>query len=312
MVITAKNESPGRTIDEQKIPEVVADFACETGEGPMWHPDEGCVYWVDIPRAKLFRHDPVSGETATYDTGAPVGGFTIHEDGRLLLFMAEGAVKLWNHGDMETVIDELPEERGNRFNDVIADPEGRVFCGVMSTAKRAGRLYRLDPDGNIKVVLEGAGTANGMGFSPDLRKMYFCDSRKCEICAFDYDRSTGELSNQRIIARPIGSEGKPDGMTVDADGFLWSARWDGARVVRMDPHGNALEHIPFPVRKVSSVIFGGDDLTDMYFTTAGGNNRAENGAFAGALFRLNLGVKGNPEFRSRTFRSPACAGRSNP
>lgn len=265
----------------------------------MWHADERYVYWVDIPNARLFRYDPASGETQEYNTGTPVGGFTIHEDGRLLLFMAEGAVKLWDHGELETVIEELQEERGNRFNDVIADPEGRVFCGVMSTQKRAGRLYRLDPDRTVTVMLEGTGTANGMGFSPDFKKMYFCDSRKAEMCVFDYDRATGSLSNQTTIAKPPASEGKPDGMTVDADGFIWSARWDGARVVKMTPDGETLEHIDFPVKKVSSVIFGGEDLTDMYLTTAGGNNTAENGELAGALFRLNLGIRGREEFRSR-------------
>ena len=285
---------------DRKTPELVVNRACDTGEGPIWHPDEHCVYWVDIPNARMFRYDPASGETEQYDTGAPVGGYTIHEDGRLLLFMAEGAVKLWDHGRTETVIEELPEERGNRFNDEIADPEGRVFCGVMSTKERAGRLYRLDPDGTVTVMLEGTGTANGMGFTPDLTKMYFCDSRKCEICVFDYDRATGNLTNQTVIARPPPEEGKPDGMTVDADGFIWSARWDGARVVKMTPGGEAVEHIPFPVKKVSCVTFGGEDMTDMYLTTAGGNNTAENGELAGALFRLNLGIKGRPEFRSRS------------
>jgi sugar lactone lactonase YvrE len=283
----------------QATPEVIVNPACNIGEGPLWHPDEQSLYWVDIPAAKLFKFSPDTGEVITYDTGAPVGGFTIHEDGRLLLFMAEGAVKLWRDGEMETVIDSLPEERGNRFNDVIADPEGRVFCGVMSTEERAGRLYRLDPDGSITVMLEDTGTANGMGFTPDLKQMYFCDSRQCTISAFDYDRSTGDLSNRQVIARPQGEEGRPDGMTVDAEGHIWSARWDGSRLVKMSPDGQALEHLPFPVKNVSCVTFGGDDLTDMYVTTAGGADRAQNGELAGALFRLNIGVKGRPEFKSR-------------
>ena len=280
-------------------PEVVVHCACHTGEGPLWHPEERRLYWVDIPNANLFRHDPETGDTRTYDTGTPVGGFTIHEDGRLLLFMAEGAVRLWRDGSTETVIDELPEERGNRFNDVIADPEGRVFCGVMSTSERAGRLYRLDPDGSITTMLEGTGTANGMGFSPDLRSMYFCDSREATISVFDYDRETGGLSNRRVLVAPAEQEGKPDGMTVDAEGCLWSARWGGARLVRHDPAGRVLDQVPFPVDNVSCVTFGGDEYTDMYVTTAGGQDPAENGELAGALFRLNPGVQGRPEFRSR-------------
>ncbi len=283
--------------------EIVANFECHTGEGPLWHPDERCLYWLDIPNAKLFRYQPATGNIKTFDTGKPVGGFTIHEDGRLLLFMAEGAVKLWSPEKIETIIDELPEERGNRFNDVIADPAGRVFCGVMSTTKRAGRLYRLDPDGSLTVMLEDTGTANGMGFSPDLKTFYFCDSKKRTISAFDYDRDTGNLHDRKIIATTEGSEGKPDGMTVDAEGLLWSARWDGYCLVRMDAQGNSLERIKFPVKKVSCVTFGGDDLTDMYVTTAGGHDKKENGEAAGALFRLNLGIKGRPEFRSNLVKT---------
>lgn len=288
-------------MDEQPVAQVVANFACHTGEGPLWHPDERCLYWVDIPAARLFRHDPATGNVETHDTGMPVGGFTIHEDGRLLLFMADGAVRLWSPTGMETVIAGLPEERGNRFNDVIADPEGRVFCGVLSTRKRPGRLYRLDPDGNITVMLEGTGTANGMGFSPGLDRMYFCDSGKRRIYSFHYHRNTGGLSNQEVIAAPEESEGKPDGLTVDAEGFLWSARWDGYCVVRMTPDGRPVQRINLPVKKVSSLTFGGDDLTSIYVTTAGGFDTAENGKLAGALFRLDMGIKGRPEFRSRGF-----------
>ncbi len=280
-------------------PAVVADFACHTGEGPLWHPEERLLYWVDIPNARLFSLDPATGATQTYDTGAAVGGFTLHEDGRLLLFMAEGAVRLWDHGRIETIIEALEDERGNRFNDVIADPEGRVFCGVMSTPKRAGRLYRLDPDGALTVVLEGTGTANGMGFSPDLQRMYFCDSGENRMYEFDYDRSTGEITNRRVLVEPGPGEGKTDGMTVDAEGCIWSARWDGSRLVRHAPDGRILQTVAFPVRKVSCVTFGGEDYTDMYVTTAGARNRAENGELAGALFHLNLGIKGRPEFRSK-------------
>lgn len=272
---------------------------CRTGEGVLWHSDERRLYWVDIPEAKLFRLDPVSGSVDTFDTGAEVGGFTIHEDGRLLLFMAGGAVKLWSSSGDETVIEGLPDEQGNRFNDVIADPEGRVFCGVMSTAVRAGRLYRLNPDRSITVVLENTGTANGMGFSPDLRCFYFCDSRQETISVFDYIRSTGELSGRRIISGPGQGPGRPDGMTVDAEGSIWSARWDGSGILRMDAQGRVMDSITFPVKKVTSAAFGGDDLTTLYATTAGGQDRDENGQLAGSLFRLEPGVKGRGEFRSR-------------
>lgn len=280
-------------------PRAIADYACVTGEGPLWHPMEKRVYWVDIPNGRLFRHTPAKGTSQAFDVGAAVGGFTIQEDGALLLFMARGAVKLWRAGRLQTLIDELPEEADNRFNDVIADPEGRVFCGVMSTKTRAGRLYRLDPDGRVTLLLEGIGTSNGMGFTPDGKGMYYTDTRAREIYRFDYDRSTGAISNQRVFVRVPDEEGGPDGMTVDAEGRVWSAQWGGYQLVCYSPDGAVLRRIAFPTRKVSCVTFGGDDWTDMYVTTAGGNTRDEDGALAGALFHLNLGVRGVPEFFSK-------------
>jgi D-xylonolactonase len=280
-------------------PTVLVRQSCNTGEGPLWHPDEQCLYWLDIPNGLLFRHQFERGETLTFEIGVPVGGMTLQQDGCLALFMADGAVKIWRHGHfLRTVLGEIPEERGNRFNDVIADPEGRVFCGVMSTEQRAGRLYRLDPDGSLTVVVEDTGTANGMGFSPDLTRMYFCDSRERTLSVFDYDRETGAISNRRILLRPEGVEGKPDGMTVDAEGRLWSARWDGARLVRLDSEGCELLRIDFPVRNVSCVTFGGPEYTDIFVTTASAGDPEANGELSGSLFHLNLGIHGSPEFRS--------------
>jgi D-xylonolactonase len=259
------------------------------------------VYWVDIPAARLHRYDPRSGAHETFDTGTPAGGFTIQPDGALLLFMARGAVRLWSGGGFAgTVVEEIPDERDSRFNDVIADPEGRVFAGTMSTAQRAGRLYRLDRDGSVRAVLEGIGTPNGMGFTPDLGRMYQTDTRALEIRLFDYDRQTGGLADGRVFARGEGGErGRPDGLTVDAEGCVWSARWDGGRIVRYLPDGAQIAEVLFPARKVSSLTFGGDGCSDIYVTTAGGDDRAANGPGAGALFRLRAGIRGVPEFLSR-------------
>jgi len=284
-------------------PELIADYACHTGEGPMWHPLEKKVYWTDIPAGKMFRYDPATGKHEQFYTGDVVGGFTIQEDGALLLFMAKGAVKIWREGELTTIMDEIPEETDSRFNDVIADPEGRVFCGTMSSKDHLGRLYRLDTDGTITKVLDGIGTSNGMGFTEDGKKMYYTDTRAREIYLFDYDRKTGNLSNQRVFVSVPEGEGFPDGMTVDAEGYVWSARWDGSRVVRYDPEGKQTMRIDFPAKKVSSVTFGGENYEDMYLTTAGGYNKEKEGDGAGALFRLKAGIKGVPEFFSR-IRTP--------
>lgn len=281
-------------------PQIIADIPCHTGENPLWHPDHACLYWVDIPPGRLYRYDPATGRhELCLEADLPIGGFTLQADGALLLFMGKGAVKSWNGRQLETLIDSLPDELDNRFNDVIADPAGRVFCGTMSPPARKGRLYRLDPDLTLTTVFEGVGTSNGMGFTPDRSSMYYTDTRSHRIDICDYDQATGALTNRRPFAEVPEGGGGPDGMTVDAEGCVWGARWDGSCLVRYTSDGELVQTIDFPCRKVSSLIFGGPDLTDIYVTTAGGHLRPDDGPHAGSIFHLNLGIPGLPEFRSR-------------
>jgi len=280
-------------------PQVIADYQCHTGEGPLWHPDEKRLYWVDIPQGRLFRYDPATGQHEQIYQGEQIGGFTLQEDGALLLFMAQGAVRIWRNGTLTTLMDSIPGEEDSRFNDVIADPAGRVFCGTMPTADRLGNLYRLDTDLALHHLLGGVGTSNGLGFTPDRQQLYYTITREKRIYLFDYDEATGATTNQRIFVESADAPGSPDGLTVDAEGFVWSARWDGACLIRYDPTGKEERRVEFPTPKVSCVTFGGPMYTDMYVTTAGGQDRAANGATAGALFHLDLGIQGKPEFRSR-------------
>ena len=279
--------------------EMIADYACETGENPLWHPDEGKLYWIDIPAGRMFRFDAGTGEHQQCYEGEVVGGFTLQADGGLLLFMDRGSVRTWSDGLEHTIVEEIPRERDSRFNDVIADPAGRVFCGTMSTDRQKGRLYRLDADGSLTVVLEGIGTSNGMGFTPDRSGFYHTDSRRGIIYRYDYDVETGAISNRRVVVRREGNGGRPDGMTVDAEGLIWSAQWDGGMVMRFTPDGEEVDRAKLPARKVSCPTFGGDDYGDLYVTTAGGDRKEEEGEGAGALFRLRPEVGGVPEFRSK-------------
>lgn len=283
-------------------PEVVADVNCITGEGPLWHPEEQRLYWVDIPNGHLYSYDPATGAHDLVFDGPPIGGFTLQADGAFLLFLAMGTIAIWRGGrDLELVIDRVPAMQDTRFNDVIADPAGRVFCGTMPTLEAPAELYRLDTDGTLSLLLNDVGLSNGMAFTPDRKQLYYTDTQKHTIYRFDYDEATGDIADPEVFVRvpDIASEGHPDGMTVDAEGYVWSARWDGHCLVRYDPDGQEVQRIAFPVPKVSSVTFGGPDYTDMYVTTASADNRDEEGPLAGSLFRLNLGIKGVPEFRSR-------------
>ncbi|MBW4650262.1 MAG: SMP-30/gluconolactonase/LRE family protein [Kastovskya adunca ATA6-11-RM4] len=282
-----------------ETPEILIDCQCENAEGPLWHPIEQRLYWADILAGHLFRYDPVTRTHEQIYSGEPVGGFTIQADGSLLLFKARGAIECWSEGKLTTLIPELPEERETRFNDVIADPVGRVFCGTMPAPDRDARIYRLDTDGSISIVIEGITQANGMGFTRDRQHFYYTDSPEQKIYGCDYDEESGSLSNQRVVIATPPDQGEPDGMTVDAEGYIWSARWDGGHLFRYAPDGTEVLRIPFPAKKVTSITFGGEDYTDMFVTTAGGNNREQEGSGAGAVFHLNLGIQGVPEFLSQ-------------
>lgn len=285
--------------------ERVADTHCHTGEGPIWHPDEDVLYWVDIPAGRLFRYDPETDDhELVYERDGAIGGFTVQEDGSLLLFEEKGRIERWDDGETTTVVEEIDGEQDSRFNDVIADPAGRVFCGTMPTDDHPGRLYRLELDGTVTEVLEEVALPNGLGFTPDREQLYFTESQAHSIYRFDYDESDGSITNREVFVDVSDEEGVPDGMTVNADGDVWSARWDGHCLVRYSPDGVEQERIEFPARKVSCITFGGEDYTDAYVTTAlgpgegGKGSRDDEGEGAGALFRVPDLDEGVPEFRS--------------
>lgn len=280
-------------------PERVVDSRCRTGENPRWHPDEQRLYWVDIPAGRLYRS---GAETGTYEVcyeGEPIGGFTIQDDGALLLFQDHCAVRRWQNGQVTTVCGELPEERVTRFNDAIADAFGRVFSGTMPADGHPASLYRVDPDGTVTRVLEARGQSNGMGFTPDLSGFYWTDTRRRTISRFAYDVDTGALTDERVLVLVAEGDGVPDGMCVDAEGCLWSAHWGAGCVVRYAPDGHEVGRVHFPANQVSCPTFGGDDYAELFVTTAGGDDRARNGPGAGAVFRLKPEVPGGPAFRSR-------------
>jgi D-xylono/L-arabinono-1,4-lactonase len=281
------------------IPAVVADYANDTGEGPVWHPSEKAIYWTDIPGRRVFRYFPEADLHEQVIDGVLVGGMTIQQDGSLLLYGEHGAVWSWQNGELSPVIAEILAERGTRFNDVGVDPAGRVFCGTMNSDRHPGRLYRLNHDTTLDCIIEGVGISNGIGFSLDHKTMYYSESVPRLIHAFDYDVTTGSLTNRRLFASALPDDGIPDGLTVDAEGNIWSARWDGFQIVKYSHDGAIVARIKFPVPKVSSCIFGGGDYTDLYVTTAGGLQKETEGQYAGALFVLKNAGRGVPDFLSK-------------
>jgi D-xylono/L-arabinono-1,4-lactonase len=283
-----------------RTPILISNEHCETGENPLWDHTRRSLYWTDIPAGKVFRYDFDTGTHANIYRGAPVGGFTMQADGSLLLFRVNDVVALLpDQRERERALFAFDDPGAERFNDVIADPEGRVFAGTRGHTKESGGLFRIDRDGTITNLIKGTRTANGMGFSPDLRTLYWTDSTAKRIYRFDYDRATGGISNQTLFYQATPTEGTPDGLAVDTQGNVWSAHWDGWQVFKHAPSGKVLERFTFPVAKISSVCFGGDDLRTLFVTTAGGRSGANTAD--GAVFQLDVDAQGVPEFQSRVM-----------
>jgi len=269
---------------------------CEIGENPYWDATARQVYWTDISVGRIFAFDTVRGYRQVLYSGPPVGGFTQQSDGKLLLFRLNDIALLWPDEHVESVI-KFRADGMERFNDVIADPEGRVFAGTIGACAGEGGLYRVDRDGSITKLIGGTQCSNGMGFSPQLDRFYWTCTTRNQIWEFDYCGKTGNLSGGRVICQvPLGG-GLADGLTVDLEGNLWSARWDGGRVVQHAPTGQVLREYEFPVRRVSSVCFGGEQLDTLFVTTAGGTEASNTDE--GALFQLRVEASGRPEFKSR-------------
>ena len=284
--------------------QIAADLRCTVGEGPVWHPGEGRLYWTDILSSRIYWHEPASGESRLCYEGRMVGGMTLQADGSLLLFMDRGTVAVWRDGGIaETLLDHIPAEADRRFNDVIADPEGRVFAGAMpfkDLERKRGRLYRLDRDGSYEVVLDGIGIPNGMAFTSDRRSFYFIDSLDNVVWKFDYDPRTGAIGRKQAFLRfDPEHDGHADGMTLDSGDNLWIAMAMGGRVLQFGADGSRTRTIELPAKFTASVAFGGDDLSDLYVTTGTHPQDEDLGPAAGALIVLRPGSTGVPEFRSR-------------
>ena len=277
-------------------PTTLINLHCELAENPLWNPDDGCLYWEDIPAGKIHRLHLATNRHAQLYSGEKVGGFTFQANGDLLLFRVNDIASLKPDGHVE-VLRKFFDEGVERFNDVVADPAGRVFAGTIGKTPESGGLFRVDLDGTISLLFRGTGCSNGMGFSPDLKTFYWTCSTRRRIYSFAYDRATGNLSGEKVIYEASADEGIPDGMTVDCDGHLWSARWDGFAVVHHAPDGKFLERFSFPVAKVSSLCFGGPNLDQFFLTTAGGVPGSDTAD--GTIYQWAAGVKGPPEFKSR-------------
>ncbi len=277
----------------------VADVRAVLGEGPVWVEREAALYWLDIKGLKIFRLDH-RGEVRSWPTPFRVGSNAPRVDDGFIAGTERGiALVDLEKGEFEIVHD--PEARlpDNRFNDGKVDRAGRFWAGSMDDTEQAARgtLYRVDPDFSCVAVDRGYRVTNGPAFSPDGSTMYHNDSARQVTYAFDLDRD-GNASNRRTFLQFGNGDGYPDGMTVDAEGCLWIAFWDGWCIRRFSPDGERLLTVRLPVSRPTSCAFGGINLDTFFITSARiglDERQLAKEPQAGGLFAMTASVRGIAE-----------------
>jgi len=282
-------------------PEHLLKVQNQLGETPIWEPEESALYWVDWGNGPVCRYEPATDEYTAYPVDVPVTALARRASGGWILIAQDG-IYAWdpkNADQFEKICGRPePDHPDIIFNDGAVDKKGRLLVGTVNMKDPfapEGSLYRLDPDGSLHQLDANYATANGIGFSLDSSTVYVADQRKWEIIALDYDLEKGAVSNRRIFATIPKEEGMPDGLIVDADGFVWNGHWDGWRLTRYDSDGKIERQIKFPVQHVISFAFGGKDLNVLYVTTSSWDFTErdwQDQPWAGDLFQIEPGVKG--------------------
>ncbi|MFI9729874.1 SMP-30/gluconolactonase/LRE family protein [Streptomyces sp. NPDC052092] len=247
--------------------DVAVRAEAELGEGPTWDPATGRLLWIDILSSRLHTYDPATGRRTVRRTEQHVGAVKPRAGGGLVLNLRDGIGLLDPDGSFRWLHREpVPGRRGN---DAAVAPDGSLFAGTMryDEATGGGTLSRVTGDGTVTVLLDDATVSNGTGWSPDGRLMYYIDTPTRRVDVFDAGED-GTVSGRRPLAVIEEGAGFPDGLTVDADGCVWVALWDGAAVRRYSPSGELDRVIELPVPRVTACAFGGPALTDLYITTA--------------------------------------------
>jgi sugar lactone lactonase YvrE len=280
--------------------ECVLNARAELGEGPRWDARHQRLLWVDIMRGRIHAFSPARAGCRSVDVGRPVGALAGTVDGGVILAVAGGFARLdWDSGQIRMLAGAEEDRPQNRMNDGACDPAGRFWAGTMALDEgpQAGALYRLDADLTVHTMLTGVTISNGIGWSADGREMYYIDSPTRRIDAFDFDLGTGAIARRRPFTEIPAEAGIPDGLTVDAEGFVWVALWGGSALRRYAPDGALERTVPLPVSHPTSCAFGGAGLDELYVTSARRPLSAQERArepMAGGLLRLRPGVVGRP------------------
>ncbi|MGV8832563.1 MAG: SMP-30/gluconolactonase/LRE family protein [Devosia sp.] len=281
------------------------DCRNKLGEVPVWDVKEQALYWVDIEGRVLHRLHPISGEVRRWEMAERISSFALREKGGLVIAFASGiAFYDLESGKIDWIARPEAHLPGNRFNEGKVDRMGRFWAGTMddSLSNQTAGLYRLDPDLTLHKMLGDIGISNCFVWSRENDRFWFADTLDKQVSVFEYDNASGAISGRRLFVDTTGTGYGPDGGTIDAEGYIWVAMWDGWKIVRFAPNGRVDREIRLPVSKPTSCMFGGPDLKTLYVTSAVWDLTGDALAAqpqAGGLFAIDAGVAGLPETRFR-------------
>jgi L-arabinonolactonase len=244
---------------------------CMVGEGPVWDIADQALYFIDILGKKVLRFDPASGETRTWDVPDIIGSMAIRAGGGAIVALANGVHTLDFETGTCTMLASSPDLNDQvQLADGKVDRRGRFIVGSSDRGMKEarGKLYVLEPGSTqLRAIDDDIFLANGPCWSPDDATFYHADSIRKIIYAYDYDIETGTVANRRPFASTEDLGGIPDGATVDAEGHIWSAICEGAKLVRFRPDGSIERIVAFPLKLPGSVMFGGPALDRLFVPT---------------------------------------------
>lgn len=284
-----------------KSAEPIIQQKAQLGEGALWHGPGNVLYWIDIMNQEVHTYNPSTNENHTVNVGHDVGTVVTRKSGGLVLAIKDGFASL----DPDTCKLEMLKEveadiPSNRFNDGKCDPAGRFWAGSMNYEITPGKaaLYMLDTDLTVQKMIDGVTCSNGIVWTVDGKTMYYIDSTTYQVHGYDFDLETGSISNKRV-AIETKDVGFPDGMALDEEGMVWVALWGEGKVCRLNPqNGKPIDAVEVPgAKQTTSCAFGGKNLNEMYITSAAiglSEEALREQPNAGALFRINLNVRGVP------------------
>jgi sugar lactone lactonase YvrE len=289
-----------QVVGPEKV-ELVLDAGADLGEGPVWDEERGELLWVDMFPGLLHRFSPDTRQDCVVEVGQTIGSLALRSRGGYVLALREGLYATSAAGDVEALLPIDVERTDTFLNDSRCDPSGSLWVGSTTDAESggSGTLYSISPGLELKQVLANLSVPNGLDWSPDGGLLYLVESHTGEILVYPFS-SLSTLGEPQVLTRVSQAIGVPDGLVVDAEGYLWVALWGGGQVQRYTPEGVLDTVIQLPVAQVSSCTFGGSEYRDLYITTGAYALSAEElqeQPLAGALFRVSSLARGLPPRR---------------